>query len=234
MEKNFLPDQHKTYFVWTDSDRDFPTNVIKIPTENLGWPYATLYRFKLFQNEWDKLKHFDYMYYLNANISVVRPVGTEILPTPEQGIMATLHPGFYNQSYEKSYDRNPKSLAYIPILPHTQDKSSKPEYYFMGGFQGGTKAAYKLLIDTLAKNIDIDEQNGVMAKWHDESHLNRYLYDKEPLIMTPAYGFPENGIHINNQLAQFKDTYKILILDKSNSKWGGHKYLRGQTDTPQK
>ncbi len=116
MEKNFLPQHNKTYFVWTDSTRNFPDNVVKIPTENLGWPYATLYRFKLFQNEWDKLQHFDYMYYLNANISVVQPVNDEILPTQKQGIMATLHPGYYNRRGAKPYDRNPKSLAYIPDI----------------------------------------------------------------------------------------------------------------------
>ncbi|MBO7258018.1 MAG: alpha-1,2-fucosyltransferase, partial [Alphaproteobacteria bacterium] len=91
MEKNFLPHDNKTYFVWTDSDRKFPKNVVKIPTENLGWPKATLYRYKLFQDSWDKLKKFDYMYYVNANMVAVKPIGYEIIPTDKQGITATLH-----------------------------------------------------------------------------------------------------------------------------------------------
>ncbi len=62
----------------------------------------------------------------------------------------------------------------------------------------------------------------------------RYLYDKNPLVMTPAYGFPENGAGMNTQLYQFIDSHKILILDKSMPKWGGHEYLRGQTDIPKK
>ena len=52
----------------------------------------------------------------------------------------------------------------------------------MGGFNGGTAQGFKHLIDTIAHNTDVDEQNSVVARWHDESHLNRYLYDKNRLF----------------------------------------------------
>ena len=228
MEKNFLPEDNKTYFVWTDSDRQFPQNVIKIPTENLGWPKATLYRYKLFQNAWDKLKDFDYMYYLNANMLAVRPIRHEIIPSEEQGITATLHPGYYKSVGNLPYDRNPKSTAYIP---HTSPQHEAQEKYFMGGFNGGTTKGFKHLIDTIADNTNIDEQNGVIAKWHDESHLNRYLYDKNPLILPPMYGYPETRVGSHATHNEFHKTHKLLIMDKSNPRWGGHQYLRGQTDT---
>ena len=227
MQKNFLPLDNKTYFVWTDSDRKFPKDVVKIPTDNLGWPKATLYRYKLFQEQWDKLKDFDYMYYVNANMIAVRPVGTEILPTDEQGITATLHPGYYKSTGNLPYDRNPKSTAYIA---HTPPQYKTKEKYFMGGFNGGTAKGFKHLIDTIAKNTDIDEQNGVMAQWHDESHLNRYLYDKKPLILTPMYGYPANRVGSHATHEEFHKTHKLLIMDKSHPRWGGHGYLRGQTN----
>ena len=100
----------------------------------------------------------------------------------------------------------------------------------MGGFNGGTTTAFKQLVDTIAHNTDIDEKNGVMAQWHDESHLNRYLYDKKPLILTPMYGYPENRVGSGATHKEFHETHKLLIMDKSNPKWGGHKYLRGQSD----
>lgn len=227
MERNFLPEDNKTYFVWTDSDRTFPQNVIKIPTENLGWPKATLYRYKLFQNEWNQLKDFDYMYYVNANMIAKQPIRHEIIPTKEQGIVATLHPGYYKSAGNLPYDRNPKSTAYISDTPPQYKDSEK---YFMGGFNGGTSEAFGKLINTIAQNTDTDEKNGIMARWHDESHLNRYLYDKNPLILTPAYGYPETPVGSQATHAEFDKTYKLLILDKSNPKWGGHAYLRGQTD----
>ena len=191
----------------------------------MGWPKATLYRYKLFQNAWDKLKDFDYMYYINANMVAVHRVGYEIIPTEKQGITATLHPGYYNSTGNLPYDRNPKSLAYIPII-----KDNKQEYYFMGGFNGGTAKAFKHLIDTISHNTDIDEKNGVMATWHDESHLNRYLYERKPLILPPAYGYPETRVGSHATHKEFHKTHKLLIMDKSNPRWGGHKYLRGQTD----
>lgn len=107
---------------------------------------------------------------------------------------------------------------------------NKTKYYFMGGFNGGTTKAFKHLIDTIAKNTDIDEKNSVMATWHDESHLNRYLYDRKPLILPPAYGYPETNVGSDATHAEFQETHKLLIMDKSNPKWGGHAYLRGQSD----
>ncbi len=100
----------------------------------------------------------------------------------------------------------------------------------MGGFNGGTTTGFKHLIDTITHNTEVDEKNGVMAVWHDESHLNRYLYDKKLLILPPMYGYPENKVGSEATHKEFDKTHKLLIMDKSNPKWGGHRYLRGQTD----
>ncbi len=229
MEKNFLPGVPKTYFVWTDCEREFPDNVIKIPTRNLGWPYATLYRYKLFQQQWHKLKKFRYMFFVNANMIAVRPIGNEILPSDKQGIVVTLHPGYYKNPVDKPYDRNPRSLACISYWER------KPgENYYMGGFNGGTARAFGKLIKTIARNTEIDERNGIIALWHDESHLNRYMHDRRRgLILLPEYGFPEGGIGASFATCiEFGRNYKFLIQNKANPKWGGHEFLRGQRDVP--
>jgi hypothetical protein len=36
------------------------------------------------------------------------------------------------------------------------------------------------LAKVISRNIDFDNANGFIATWHDESHLNRYLYDHPP------------------------------------------------------
>jgi hypothetical protein len=46
----------------------------------------------------------------------------------------------------------------------------------------------------LAKDIKVDDERGVMAVWHDESHLNRYLATHPPAkVLGPEYCYPENA-----------------------------------------
>ena len=72
------------------------------------------------------------------------------------------HPMFY------PYERNKKSLAYI--APYGKNYT-----YYMGGLNGGTAEAYLNMIHTLAHNIRDDYNRGIVAKVHDESHINAYL-----------------------------------------------------------
>ena len=41
------------------------------------------------------------------------------------------------------------------------------------------------------ERIDVDDKNGVMAVWHDESHWNRQLKQFPPtLVLDPRYCYP--------------------------------------------
>lgn len=220
-EQNFLPHYDKTYFVWTDDmQREFPKNVVRIYQRQLEWPLITLRRFDMFRGQAEQLKKYDYIYFLNANMLPVRPVGDEILPTKNQGLVVTAHPGYYKAANAYfPYDRNPRSRAYIP--------NGKGSIYAMGGFNGGRAPEYLKLIEECDKAVRKDAENHVMAKWHDESHLNKYILDKNPLVLPPAYAYPQEGYA---SLHEFKDSHKILILDKR--RFGGHAYLRGLSEKP--
>ena len=64
--------------------------------------------------------------------------------------------------------------------------------YYAGGFNGGTPAAFLTLAETLATAIARDRAAGITARWHDESHLNRYLVDHPPTVsLSPSYCYPE-------------------------------------------
>ena len=171
----------------------------------------------MFLNIEQQLKEFDYIFFLNANMLPVAPIGDEILPTKEQGLIVTIHPGAYQRDRAGfSYETNPASTAFIP--------AEQGEYYFMGGFNGGlAKPALQSYHDML-NNIQKDLQKGIIAVWHDESHLNKYVLDKNPLILLPEYGYPEGWI----LPAPIKP--KMMILDKTKPKYGGHDYLRGITN----
>ena len=224
-EKFFLPNCNKVYFLFTDNS-DFAyennPNVYKVLQDNLGWPNNTLLRFDMFLKVQDKLKLMDYLYFINGTMLPVREINNEIFPTKEQGLMVTLHPGCYKRSrLEYTYDENPQSTAYIP--------KNKGKFYFMGGFNGGTSEAFLEMSRELSKNIHQDLEKNIVALWHDESHLNHYMLDKSPLILTPMYGYPE-GVPFNQEnLKEFENNYKMFIKDKNNPKYGGVNYLRGMT-----
>ena len=218
MEKNFLPNWGKQYFVFTDSPGIYAEenlSVKRIYQKDLGWPGNTLFRFEIFTKVEEELAQCEYIFFLNANMLIVDVVNDEILPDhSNDGLLAVLHPGFWNKAnYEFTYERNESSLAHIAM--------GRGKYYFMGGFNGGTKDAYLSLIKTLKNNIQKDFQKNITALWHDESHLNQYLLDKNPKILLPEYGYPEGWNLPFNP--------KILIRDKT--KYGGHDFLRNLTIT---
>lgn len=223
MEQNFLPGLPKTYFIWTDAaDKMFPSNVVRIYQPPLNWPEPTLKRYEMFKGKTKALEKYDYIFFINANMLPVRPVGVEIFPDENQGLTVVRHPGYYKAApKDLPYDKNPHSHAYIP--------DGLGDMYVIGAFNGGTAKAYLKLIDELDQAIKKDDQNQVIARWHDESHLNKYILNKNPLVLSPVYGYPEDEYP---SLNEFHDTYKMLILDKR--KFGGHRYLRGQSNMPDK
>jgi len=213
VETKFLPSIEKHYFVFTDSKKiENSDHIHLIFQERLPWPYPTLFRFKMFNKLHEDLNEFDFIFFMNANLLVIEMVGEEILPYA-QGLSAVLHPGFYaeNNPDKYTYDRNPRSLAYIPFGQGCR--------YFMGGFNGGRAKDFLKMCDTLNRNVDLDLSKGIIALWHDESHLNRYMLNRDPLILTPAYGYPEGW--------KLPFSPKIIIRDKN--RFGGHDALRGIT-----
>jgi hypothetical protein len=121
----------------------------------------------------------------------------------DKELLVVQHPGFFNRPNNKfTYDRNPRSLAYIP--------KGEGKYYICGGVNGGKGKAFVQLMRDLMHNIDVDEQNGVIALWHDESHINRYILDRDDYrLLTPAYCYSEEK--------NLPFEKKILVRDKR--KW---------------
>jgi hypothetical protein len=219
MEKNFLTELDKHYFVFTDSSNvDFENEnprIHKIYQENLGWPDNTLKRFHIFLNSEKKLLAMDYIFFFNANLLIEDKITPEeFLPTLENPLLATIHPGFYNKKINKfTYERNKKSQAYI-------DKKSG-KYYFAGGLNGGITKDFIDAIKIMKSMIDIDNINNIIAKWHDESHWNKYLLGRNDVkILTPAYLYPDN--------IKIPFIKKISIRDKN--KYGGYAKLRGKIE----
>lgn len=175
-EKYLLKSCEVEYFVFTDVDHlaeeeDNP-RIHRIFQEPMPWPYTTLLRFEIFLKAEEQLKAFDYIYFFNANCEFKQPITEEmLLPRPEkhEHMVFVLHPAFYwRYNYEFTYDHNPRCKAYIPM--------GLGRDYVCGGINGGDRDAYLKFCHTLQKRIRQDKDRGIIALWHDESHINWYAF----------------------------------------------------------
>ena len=217
-QEYFLSGHDRTFFLFTD-DKQIETaeNVVKIQQENLGWPYITLLRFDFFLGIENQLKEYDYIFFFNANMMPVVPIGEEVLPEERQELTVALHPTIcFWPHHAWTYETNPDSTACIP--------AGQGDYYVMGSFIGGTREGFLRMCHVLSENIQDDLKRDVIALWHDESHLNHYILDKNPLVLPPDY------ITMEGSPAPFDA--KVVYLEKGMPRYGGRDYMRGLTDAP--
>ncbi|HIE84912.1 MAG TPA: hypothetical protein EYQ00_14210 [Dehalococcoidia bacterium] len=207
VKKYFLPDHEKTFFYFTDFPEQFPEDVCQFQIVRQGFPGDSLLRYHYFSAAKDALSQVDVLYYLDVDMLVVDWVGDNILPDAS-GLVATAHPGFYD-NYTPSAplgtpESRPESTAYIA-------PSEFRSVYWAGGFNGGETQAFLDMAEVIRANIDADYEKQIVAVWHDESHLNRYLVSNQDIVKTlmPSYCYPESW-----NLPHVK---KILALDKDHA-----------------
>lgn len=219
----------KHYFIWTDNESfDYcdAKNVTVIKSKKKGWPYDTVLRFEMFLMQEKELSKYDYIYFFNANMQFINDVDlAEIAPQSwhTSGIVAGLHPNDFDDDIAPDvfpYERRKKSTAYIPF--------GHGKHYVCGAFNGGTTNGFLKMCKELSRNVRIDLENDIEAVVDDESHLNAYIADKEYLLAGRAYGFPEGKLKYLKPDA--RKMVKIISRHKEHPKYGGTRYLRGQTD----
>ncbi|MBA4248979.1 MAG: glycosyltransferase [Candidatus Puniceispirillum sp.] len=223
-EKLFLEKHPKDYFVFTDQENfkyQKNTNVHPIHQKQLGWPYDTLLRFKMFLRIEERLKQYDYIFFFNANAKIIMPVGKEILPEGNLNLVVSVYPTYFEKDKASfPYERNSESTSYIAM-------NEGNKYYVQGGVNGGKSKHYLRLIKTCFENVNADLKNHIIATVHDESHINKYIQNRNDVIfLKPFYMFPEEQ-SVNDYNFKNPMPVKILIRDKNNPKYGGYSHLRG-------
>jgi hypothetical protein len=212
MENFFFPGSEITILVHTNLD--LPESVgdykrmkfVKNSIEHENWPFTTLKRFHYFLNAKEILLEHDYCFYVDVDSAFIKEIPENLLP--ESGMIGTIHPCLFNGP--GTPDRNPRCTAYIP--PGVNNR------YFCGGFFGGSSKEFIEMSKKIRDNIDQDLSNGVIAVWHDESHLNRYFLDNPPsTVLDHPFAVAEN-------LTQIQESSGVLFLDKSTR--GGHDFFR--------
>lgn len=202
LDINFLPEHEVEYVLFTNMDFQLngckrKINTVKI--DHREWPYMTLHRYKFFTQASKLLSNYDYIFYSDVDMAFVSPIKEEIFSK----LTAVMHIGNLNKNKNQySYERNQKSTAAM--------KYDEGDTYYAGGFNGGKMDNFLKMSEVLDKNIDKDSEENIIAKWHDESHLNKYLWLNKPEKILPIYYcWPEPfGI---------KPEVKIIALNKNHS-----------------
>lgn len=219
-----LPGYEVVPFVFTDRPK-VSHGAVRFKVKHRPWPMMTLLRFHMFLEQRKLLEEMDYLFYCDADMRVVDFVGEEILGTT----VATIHPLAYDKKRAElvGYENRMESKAYIP--------PDKGQRYYQACFFGGRTKEFFDIATELAQCIDEDLNRGIIAKWHDESHLNRFFADHPPDVeLSPAYCYPEKmslpfkpkiiGVEKNNKSIRTEET--ILSRLCSLLKWCKFSYPR--------
>jgi len=199
--EHLLTDSIKHFFVFTDATDIEGKDVTVIFRNHRGFPEDSLLRFEMFLMLEKELHEFDFVFFFNSNMVFRQEIGDEILPPAGlTQLVGVLHPGYYNVSpIWFPYERNKGSEAHIPRMRMKM-------HYMAGAIIGGSAEEFINLSRTCLQNIRKDLEKGIVAVFHDESHINRFFSRYHIHILDPGYAYPEGW--------SLPFTEKIMVADK--------------------
>lgn len=220
IEKYLLSPEHVEVVLLTDDldfynpskfDRNLNVRFFKIPA--YGWPEATLLRYQMMKSAWDLVRG-EIVFYLDVDTKFVNPVSKMELESAFNGrdLCLVAHPGYYKRSsivrlankisFKIGWETRKKSVAYVPFW--------RRKTYVCGGVWFGKKFEIYKMICELSRAVESDSASGVIAKFHDESHLNMWLSKNSHSIsiLSPKWAYAP-------QYSNLREITPLLeVLDK--------------------
>jgi hypothetical protein len=218
--RHFCPEEDRHWYVFTDSAAIAPASDLTLLHQDfLGWPFSSLYRYHMFRRIRDEIAGADQVVFFNANAVMLGP----ITPTEFFGEAASIqlvagrHPGCHQPSgFVYPFESRPCSSAYVE---HGCD-------YFQGCINAGRGEAFAHMVDELCMAIDSDLARGLVARWHDESHWNRYVLDLQARQPEAVHVLESNYLYPTDLDWPLPEPARILMRGKEA--YGGHALLRQQ------
>jgi hypothetical protein len=211
-ERFLFPEIEKDYFVFTDGEiNDIPENMYVYTIEHKEWPFITLERFETILKAKSELRTRDWILFLDADTLTVSEINEKDVLTHD--LIGVHHPCHYLQMPPHNAPGGALETDSRSSAAVSGDKV--PEVYYQGCLWGGRTESVLEMIKILDERTKADYEKDIIAKWHDESHLNRYLIETQDKVNTlsPSYAFPE----VFEQYCNFDK--KIIHLAKDNSSY---------------
>jgi hypothetical protein len=212
-EKNLVTDHKKHYFVFTDGEmKDLPENISAYMQEHQAWPFITLLRFNTILKAKEELKDYDWMLFIDADMQVVSEVHPTELFTDKKYI-GVHHPCHYLQM--PPHNQGTGAFETSPLSKAGIVDGDDTSVYYQGCVWGGKVPEVIEMMEELQKRTQEDLDNNVIAKWHDESQMNKFYAERpdEVNVLSPSFAFPEDFA----QYCEFEP--KIVHLSKDNSSY---------------
>ena len=181
----------KNFDILVLTDREFENNfkkfnVLKHKIQHVPHPIGTLLRYHYYLECLDILKQYDYVFHVDSDMKFVDHVGDEILSER----VCVIHTGYYDKYQTKFYDleKNQSSHAYVDVNNHNYSIGR----YYQNCFQGGSSSEFIKMCSIISEWCSKDLSKNIIPKWHDESYMNKYMYDNKPTLeLSPSYAYPE-------------------------------------------
>lgn len=237
-DRHLFPGHEVVLHVFTDRPADVRamagdfSNIVVNPVtvDSLGWPEATLLRYEVFDAHSKDLEQ-DLLMHLDADMLVAQDVGPELQPTTwPNGIALVRHPGYRRPSMSRRvslYISDPRlalgdtyALAKIGAIGswETDDRSRafvprrSRGTYVCGGTWFGLRTAFLSMVHELTVRTRADLDEGVVAVWHDESHLNWFASGHRTAVLGSEYCFAPGFANLMDL------TPKIIAVDKADDR----------------
>jgi hypothetical protein len=209
-------DPSAKWLLLTDRPNEIPERISSALGENLSvrpilhteWPYPTLMRYQYILDSMQDISTDNFVY-LDADMLIASAdfISSIMSLLNDNPLVLVRHPGFYRQTgidRLQFYALNPKyairdlnlSIRYGSIGTWETNKDSTAyvprafrKYYVCGGIWFGKSDAIFRLCSQLSKSINRDLDKGIIAKYHDESHLNHFNAFNRVKLMPPALCF---------------------------------------------
>jgi hypothetical protein len=187
--------------------------VFQIPAYR--WPDATLLRYSIIEDHYSDLKT-DILVYLDADMLIVaNPWESVKRSLANEGMCFVQHPGYWRPNKLKrilfyfaepsrlladvliwtsnggigAWEKDKRSKAFVP--------RNKRKRYYCGGIWFGKRKSFLHLIRELSENTKFDSANSIIARWHDESHLNFWSSQNTHAFVSPEFCFDDSYKYLN-------------------------------------
>ena len=208
------------------SDTNWKLQVGIVPHQE--WPFPTLYKFKHLIAH-SELLNGDVVWHLDADMLFAdQNVYRELIEASEEGKMVFVsHPGYFRMRGLKRISL----YLHAPILLLKDFKmflkergigtwensrasrsfveSRKRVNYVCGGSWGGKRKSVLEFSHQTSEQIDADFDLNIVARFHDESHINWYKANHKCKTLEPSFCYEDSYAHLTSLKG------KIIAVNKS-------------------